>query len=176
MFGITRQAYYSHWWRLTDTRVEQELIIKEVRRLRELHPILGTRKLQVLLQPFLLEHQIKIGRDGLFDLLAAHKLLVERRRRSVQTTYSHHWLRKYPNLITGFVPIGINQLWVSDITYWKIKDAHVYISFVTDAYSRKIIGYHVAETLAATESIPGIANGACCLGGSSAPFAAHSSQ
>lgn len=153
LFGITRQAYYSHWWRLADLSIEEELIIKEVQRIRQLHPVLGTRKLQVLLQPFLLEHQIKIGRDGLFDLLATHKLLVKKTKRRIYTTNSHHWLRKYPNLIRGFEPTGVNQLWVSDITYWKIGTGHAYISFITDAYSRKIVGYHVAETLAAVETV-----------------------
>jgi putative transposase len=114
---------------------------------------MGTRKLYELLEPFMLEHGIKVGRDALFDLLAANKLLIRKRKRSVQTTYSRHWLRKYPNLIRDFIPKAINQLWVSDITYWKIHpEKHLYISLVTDAYSRKIIGYQVAETMEAIES------------------------
>ena len=82
-----------------------------------------------------------------------NQLLIRKRKRSVRTTNSHHWLRKYPNLIRKFTPTGINQLWVSDITYWKINQDHVYISFITDAYSHKIVGYHVGETLEAIESI-----------------------
>lgn len=114
---------------------------------------MGTRKLYELLEPFMLEHAIKMGRDGLFDLLAANKLLIRKRKRSVQTTYSRHWLRKYPNLIKDFIPKTINQLWVSDITYWKINpQKHLYISLTTDAYSRKIIGYQVAETMESVES------------------------
>jgi len=101
----------------------------------------------------MLEHGIKIGRDALFELLAANKLLIRKRKRSVQTTYSRHWLRKYSNLVTDFIPKKINQLWVSDITYWKINtQKHLYISLITDAYSRKIIGYQVAETMEAIES------------------------
>lgn len=100
------------------------------------------------------EHGIKMGRDALFDLLAANQLLVRRRKRKVQTTYSSHWMRKYPNLIKEFAPTGINQLWVSDITYWRITSGnHLYISLVTDAFSRKIVGYNVAETLEAVESV-----------------------
>ena len=83
----------------------------------------------------MLEHQIKMGRDALFNLLSANKLLVRKRKRCIQTTQSSHWLRKYPNLIKDFEPTAPNQLWVSDITYWKIQDTHVYISFITDAYS-----------------------------------------
>lgn len=94
-----------------------------------------------------------MGRDCLFNLLSANRLLVRKRKRRIQTTNSHHWLRKYPNLIREFVPTAPNQLWVSDITYWKLKENHVYISFITDVFSHKIVGYHVAETLEAIESI-----------------------
>jgi transposase InsO family protein len=115
---------------------------------------MGTRKLYEKLQPFMLEHGIKMGRDALFTLLAANHLQVRKRKRRIQTTQSFHWLRKYPNLIKNFIPITPNQLWVSDITYWKINhDKHVYISFITDAFSHKIVGYHVAETLETVESI-----------------------
>lgn len=115
---------------------------------------MGTRKLYEMLNPFLLEHSIKIGRDALFDLLAANQLLVKKRKRRIQTTYSNHWLRKYPNLIRDIIPGSINQLWVSDITYWKINTGeHLYISLITDAYSRKIVGYQVAETMEAIESL-----------------------
>jgi putative transposase len=124
-----------------------------VGKLREVHPRMGTRKLYELLEPFMLEHGIKMGRDALFDLLAANKLLVKKRKRNIQTTYSRHWLRKYPNLIKDFIAKAINQLWVSDITYWKINpQKHLYISLITDAYSRKIIGYQVAETMESIES------------------------
>lgn len=114
---------------------------------------MGVRKLYELLEPFMLEHQIKMGRDALFELLAANHLLVKRRKRRVYTTQSFHWLRKYPNLIKDLTPERSNQLWVSDITYWKIVTGYVYISLITDAYSHKILGYQVAETLEAIESI-----------------------
>jgi putative transposase len=129
------------------------LIVREVLRIRQTHRRIGGRKLYEMLEPFMLEHQVKMGRDALFDVLSANNLLVKRRKRRVFTTQSFHWLRKYPNLIRGYRPTKPNQLWVSDITYWKIESGHVYISFVTDAYSRKIVGYHVAETLDAIETI-----------------------
>lgn len=152
-FGITRQSYYQNSWRAIDTSIEEELVLAEVREIREKHKRIGTRKLYDRLQGFMLEHQIKMGRDALFNLLSANKLLVRKRKRCIQTTQSSHWLRKYPNLIRDFVPTAPNQLWVSDIAYWKIQDSHVYISFITDAYSRKIVGYHVAATLEAIETI-----------------------
>ena len=107
-----------------------------------------------MMHPVMQEHSIKMGRDILFDVLAANHLLVRKRKRRIQTTNSHHWLRKYPNLIKDFIPTAINQLWVSDITYWKINsNNHVYISFITDAFSHKIVGYHVAESLESIETI-----------------------
>lgn len=152
-FGITRQAYYQNSWKAIDTTLEEELIIQEVKQIRKNHRRMGTRKLYDKLEPFMLEHGIKIGRDALFDLLSANRMLVRKRKRRIQTTNSFHWLRKYPNLIREFVPTAPNKLWVSDITYWKIRDKHVYISFITDSYSHKIVGYHLAETLEAIESI-----------------------
>jgi transposase InsO family protein len=100
----------------------------------------------------MLDHQIKMGRDAFFDLLAANSLLVKRRKRRAYTTNSFHWLRKYPNLIRGLIPVRSNQLWVSDITYWKIEDQFVYISLITDAFSHKIVGYQVAGTLEAAST------------------------
>ena len=153
LFGVTRQAYYQHYQQAEEASFEQQLVLTEVRRIRTSHRRMGGRKLYELLEPFMLNHQIKMGRDALFDLLADHKLLVRKRRRRIHTTNSSHWMRKYPNLIRDLVPTGSNQLWVSDITYWKIETGHVYISFITDAYSHKIVGYHVADTMEAIESI-----------------------
>jgi transposase InsO family protein len=152
-FGITRQAYYQNSWKGIEISIEEDLILKEVLGIRKNHKRMGTRKLYDKLHPFMLEHQIKMGRDALFDLLSSNHLLVRKRKRRIQTTQSFHWLRKYPNLIREFIPTGPNQLWVSDITYWKINGGHVYISFITDAYSHKVVGFHVAQTLEAVESV-----------------------
>lgn len=150
---MTRQAYYQHYWQKEETSFEQELVIKEVLRIRKTHKKMGCRKLLVKLEAFMFDHQIKMGRDALFDLLAANQLLIRRRNRRVSTTYSSHWLRKYPNLIREFVADGINQIWVSDITYWRFKDKFLYISFVTDVFSHKILGYYLSESLEAESSI-----------------------
>jgi transposase InsO family protein len=152
-FGITRQAYYQNGWKGIDISIEEDILLSEVSAIRKNHQRMGTRKLYEKLQPFMSEHQIKMGRDALFDLLASNYMLVRKRKRRIHTTQSHHWLRKYTNLIHGFTPTAPNQLWVSDITYWKIREGHVYISFITDAFSRKIVGYHVAQTLETVETI-----------------------
>jgi len=152
-FGITRQAYYQYGWRMMDYTNEAELLIKEILKIRKNHKRMGGRKLYDKLTDFMLEHQIKMGRDIFFDLLSANNLLVKKRKRKIHTTNSFHWLRKYPNLIKGYKLTGPNQLWVSDITYWKIEDRYLYISLITDAYSHMIVGYQLAETLKAIESI-----------------------
>lgn len=153
LLGITRQAFYQHFWQQQTIEIEDHLVLQEVITLRKDHRVMSGRKLYEKLSPFLLQHQIKMGRDAFFTLLAINGLLVKRRRRRYITTWSKHWLRKWPNLIRGIELTGINQLWVSDITYWKVDGKHLYISLVTDAYSRKIVGYHLAETLESIETI-----------------------
>ncbi len=167
-FGISRQAYYQNNWEGISTTIEEDLIIQQVKNIRKNHRRIGTRKLFEMIQPFLIEHSIKMGRDALFTLLSANHLLIRKRKRRIQTTNSYHWLRKYPNLIRDFVPAAPNQLWVSDITYWKINTGeHLYISFITDAYSHQIVGYHVAETLETIESIQALQMALSALGAES---------
>lgn len=153
LLGVTRQAYYQYFWHREQLVFEDELIVCEVLRIRKYHRHMGGRKLYELLQPFLSEHQIKMGRDRLFDVLSANYLLVRRKKKQSITTDSFHRFKKYPNLIRDFAPISSNQLWVSDITYWRIKNGFTYISFITDAYSRKIVGYHLGDSLQTSETI-----------------------
>jgi transposase InsO family protein len=128
-FGLTRQAYYQNGRDAVNSSIEEELVLKEVLSIRKSHQRMGTRKLYKKLKIFIIDHKIKMGRNALFNLLASNHLLVKKRKRRVRTTLSFHWLRKYPNLIREFIPILPNQLWVSDITYWKILGGYVYISF-----------------------------------------------
>jgi putative transposase len=120
---------------------------------RELQPKIGTRKLMVMMQNFVKEHEITLGRDGLFNLLREHNLLIRKRKRKAQTTFSKHWYKKYKNLIRGFEPLAANLLWVSDITYIVIADGFAYLSLITDAYSKRIMGFYLSKTLEAIGSI-----------------------
>lgn len=153
LLGITRQAFYQHFWYVSDVSLEQQLVLQQVNQIRTIHPAIGARKLYFLLQPFLLEHQIKIGRDALFDLLAANKLLVHKRKRRVNTTQSHHWLKKYTNLTKTWYPQKPNELWVADITYVPITNGFLYLSLITDACSHKIMGYNIAHNLEAVHTV-----------------------
>lgn len=110
-------------------------------------PTLGTRKLLHEIASQLEDHGIKLGRDQLFDLLRFHGLLVRRRKRGVRTTDSCHWLKKYPNLVAGLDLTAPEQIWVSDITYVKTIEGYSYLSLITDAYSRKIVGHALYPSL-----------------------------
>lgn len=112
-------------------------------------PRIGTRKLHCLIKDDLDKSGIKLGRDGLFDYLRANHLLVKPKKNYTKTTNSKHWLRKYPNLMTGVNPSRPEEYFVSDITYVKSKERTHYLSLVTDAYSRKIMGYHLSDDMSA---------------------------
>lgn len=115
--------------------------------------VLGGRKLYYMLQKQIEQHSIKMGRDALFTLLRENHLLIRKRRRKVNTTWSYHFFRKYPNLIKGLTPTAPNQLWVSDITYLKTQQGFLYLSLITDAYSRKIVGYHLSSNLESVNTL-----------------------
>ena len=140
LFGKTRHALYDHLWRKEEDTLKEEIILQLVHKIRQKLPRLGTRKLLFLLDPELKSHHIEIGRDALFDLLAVHKLLIRQRKRKMVTTDSRHWMRKYANLIKQLVISRPEQVWVSDITYIRMKNQWGYLSMITDAFSRKIMG------------------------------------
>lgn len=129
--------------------MKEAVVLQEVRKWRARQQHVGTRRLLLHLKPVLQQHQIKMGRDKLFDLLANHQLLVRRsRRRRVSTTNSNHPFRKYPNLIKDMPIKTVNQVWVSDITYLSLRgERFCYLSLITDVYSRKIIGYQLYPSL-----------------------------
>lgn len=150
MLGYSRQAYYQQKKQSEKESLQHDLLINEVLKIRKIQKRLGGRKLFHKLERFIQEHHISIGRDAFFDLLSERKLLVrKRKRRKPITTFSDHWMRKYPNLIEGFYPTAPNQLWVSDITYIVLVNCFAYLSLVTDAYSRKIVGFYLSMDLSA---------------------------
>lgn len=79
--------------------------------------------------------------------------MVRKRKCKAVTTYSKHWLRKYPNLTRGLVPLAANRLWVSDITYISVADGFAYPSLVTNADSHEIAGFCLSRTLRVKGSV-----------------------
>jgi transposase InsO family protein len=153
LFGKTRQAWYDQTHHQAEQHLSETLILKLVSEIRNELPRVGTAKLQHLLSPHLAAHQIKIGRDKLYELLGCHGYLIRHRRRRVYTTDSNHPYHKYPNLIGDLLLTRANQLWVSDITYLKLNQGFCYLSIVTDAYSRKIVGHCLHPTLSSQGAI-----------------------
>jgi putative transposase len=149
LFGKTRHAYYDSLWRKESSLVKEDVILQEVINIRKDLPRLGTRKLHFVIQNKLISHQISFGRDYLFDLLSEHKLLIRQRKRKAITTDSRHWMRKYSNLVKGLEITRPEQVWVSDITYIRLTNQWGYLSLITDAYSRKIMGYCFRQDLVA---------------------------
>lgn len=147
MFGISRQAFYQQQKReqirLAELQQVRDLVVTE----RRLMPRVGTRKLYYLLEDKFKTGGIKIGRDALFSFLKSENLLVRRRKSYTKTTWSKHWLHKHPNLLKELSPQRPEQVWVSDITYVPTRKGNSYLSLVTDAYSRKIVGYHLSEDM-----------------------------
>ena len=125
------------------------MIIEQVRQIKKDQMQMGTEKVYHLLRPFLREHGIKMGRDKLYKLLKTYDLLPKRKRKTAWKTNSNHRFKKYPNL-TKELPLNRpNQLWTSDITYIRVGRHFSYLSLITDAYSHKIIGWHLDEGLTA---------------------------
>lgn len=114
-------------------------------------PKLGTRKLYHLIKPQLIDQGIKLGRDGLFRYLRSENLLVKPRKIYTKTTNSKHWLRKHPNLLKQRDICKSEEVFVSDITYIKTDQGTHYLSLVTDAYSRKIMGYELSDEMKASD-------------------------
>lgn len=147
MLGYSRQYYYKQQKDIAKKETKKRLVKSFVEQKRKLLPRLGTRKLYHMIKDQLESSGIKFGRDQLFSLLREHDLLIKPRKRYIQTTMSKHWMRKWPNLIKEVQVEEPDQVWVSDITYIKTEEGNCYLNMVTDAFSRKILGYAVDETM-----------------------------
>ena len=153
LFGYSRQAFYKQQRLQLIEQSRDGLILQQVFHIRKEQPRCGTRKLLVMLQPFFKTQDIHIGRDTFFYLLAKNKLLIRKRKRSTHTTNSKHFFYRYPNLVAHFTPLHAHELWVADITYIPMKERFAYLYLITDAYSRKIVGFHVSDDMRVTSAI-----------------------
>lgn len=155
LFGYSRQSYYNH--REPNAFAEdaiEPLLVEKAREYRALNPGLGCAKLYIILKDMFEQTGCMPGRDAFIELLRRHGLMVQiKRRRHYKTTDSSHHYHKYDNLIKDVVPSRPNEIWVSDITYVETKEGVCYLSLITDAYSRKIVGWDVGPTLEATYPI-----------------------
>lgn len=151
LFGKTRQAFYK--WRPSDfsENAMEDILIDEVRKIRDTAPGIGSSTLyRLLLNIFGSENMI--GRDHFYRLMKERGLQLKRCR-SYRTTNSYHHYHKWKNLIKEIALTAPNQLWVSDITYIRLTSGVVYLHLITDAFSRKILGWIVADSLEARHTL-----------------------
>jgi putative transposase len=151
LFGIDRQVYYRRAKRKIIKQSKAKEVVSMVGDIRKSMPRIGTRKLYHLLSDKL--QLMKIGRDKFFEILRANHLLIQPKRSYHITTNSHHRFRKHENLILNLEINRPEQVWVSDITYIGKRDNPCYLSLITDAYSKKIMGYCVADNLNTKSSV-----------------------
>lgn len=147
LVGFSRQSYYKERRRRSREEIDEDAIVELVKRERKIQPKIGTRKLKIALAQELAEMGIVIGRDRLFAVLRKRKLLVPARRARTKTTNSRHGWYAWPNLLRHVIPSVPHQAWVSDLTYIRTDEGFMYLSLVTDAYSRKIVGYCIHDSL-----------------------------
>ncbi len=151
MLGVNRQVYYrSKKSRLHKQSVAQKVIVL-VRETRMVMPRLGGRKLYYMLrnEMFLL----KVGRDKLFRILRVNHMLIVPKRSYHVTTDSHHRFRKHRSLISTIEIEKPESVWVSDITYVGTRENPSYLALITDAYSKKVVGYDVSKSLSMEGSL-----------------------
>jgi transposase InsO family protein len=152
LFGHCRQAYYQ-----SKADIEAEVqravqLLDAVHAIRTEDPGIGCYKLWIMLIS-LFGRNFVPGRDSFYALLRRHGLMLPMRK-SRSTTNSNHRYHKWKNVAKGFVPTAANQLWVADITYIPLADGNVcYLHLVTDAYSHKIVGWTLSDSLRASVTV-----------------------
>ena len=150
VFGYTRQAWYNHLKRSELQIFQEHIVLERIQEIRKELPKTGCIKLyKELSNGFLQSVGISMGRDAIFELVRANGMLIKRKKKWVYTTNSFHRYKVHPDLVQRRPATRAEEIWVSDITYLRTSNDFVYLSLVTDAYSRKIVGYHLADNLKA---------------------------
>lgn len=144
---MCRQNYYKAHKIRRRKEVDEDLVEQLVRAERAEQPRLGGRKLYFMLKPELEAADVSLGRDRFFEVLRDNDLLLEPLPSVPHTTNSRHSLGIFPNIIKELEVTRSNQVWVSDITYVRTTEGFIYLSLITDKYSRKIVGYWAGDTL-----------------------------
>ena len=152
-FGLTAQGYYKGIRQRSRKETEEKLIIELVQAVRSTNKKMGGKKLYSLLEKQIHCIDEGMGRDKFFDLLGRWGLLIKRKRKYCVTTQSHHRFYKYDNKLLSFKPVKPHQVWVCDITYVRLRGDFAYLYLITDAYSRKIVGWQLSDNLGLSGAI-----------------------
>lgn len=171
-FGVSRQAHDQMKLRRLLRHAEEALIMKEVVRIRESHPRMGTRKLLVVLADSFDKHGIKMGRDRFFDLLRREDQLIQQKRKATRTTFPGG-LRS-ENILASTTITVPNQAFVADITYIDTEQGFLYLALVTDLYSRKIVGWDLSNSLSLEGALRALKRAVSHAGGEVAGLIHHS--
>jgi transposase InsO family protein len=147
VFGVSKQAYYQRIKAFKIRSEQRKVVLELVRSVRKIMPQTGIRKLYFYIQQKLNENNIKMGRDALFDLLRSEGMLVKKSKLYHITTDSKHFFYKSPNLLKTLTLKHSEQVFVSDITYIKTDRKHAYLALVTDAYSKRIMGWKLDDNM-----------------------------
>ena len=142
--GVSRAGFYRHYQKHEPRQAEVALrdVIQQVALENRLY---GYRRVTAEL-----EHRgIWVNHKRVLRLMRADNLLAVRKRRFVFTTDARHTYVVYPNLAAALAVRAIDQLWVADITYVRLRETFVYLAMVMDAYSRRVVGWELGEDLRA---------------------------
>lgn len=145
--GMSRQNYYAVRRERRRRAMDEELVVELVKRERQQQPRLGGRKLRHVLAGAMEKARVKVGRDRFFGVLRRAGLLVTAKPRGKRTTQSRHSLPVFGNRLKGMELSGPNQAWVSDLTYVRTLEGFAYLAVIMDAWSRKLVGVHVGDSL-----------------------------
>lgn len=134
-------------------KIIEEFVLEKVRQIREEMPRIGGKKLYYLINKMPQRAEYKFGRKRFFEILRMNNLLIKRRKKRVITTDNCLWRGQFPDLIAEITATRPEQIWVSDITYFRTKTGFVYGHLITDAYSKKLMGFKVAKDMKATTTL-----------------------
>jgi putative transposase len=142
--AVSRAGYYRTWQEHEPLQADLELRSR-IQQICLGHRLYGTRRVTELLR----QEGLPVCRKRVQRLMRLDNLLALRQRRFVLTTDSRHSYAVYRNLATGFAPETVNQLWVADITYIRLRESFVYLAVILDAWSRRVVGWALGESLEA---------------------------
>lgn len=146
--GLSRAGFYRHYEEHEPRQADVDLR-DAIQKIAIENRFYGYRRVTAALN----QQGWAVNHKRVLRLMRADNLLALRKRRYVLTTDSRHPFAIYPNLVPRLVVNGINQLWVADITYIRLREAFLYLAVILDAYSRKAVGWELGDTLEATLAV-----------------------
>jgi putative transposase len=146
-YGLSRSGYYKAGRATQKHQLQSDILLELIGQIRKILPRVGGRKLYHMLEEDLVKASIKIGRDRFFSFLRQENLLIKAKKKYARTTNSSHRFRTYNNLLENKQISQSHQAWVCDITYIRTLEGFSYLALITDAYSRKIVGYDFSDSL-----------------------------